>query len=68
MALVVRRQLFTKEVHVQSQISPYGICSGESGTGVDFPPSASVFPFNYRSTSATYEGISNSFQTESITK
>jgi hypothetical protein len=41
MAQAVRRQPVTAEDLVRSQVSPCGICSGQSGTGTGFPLSIS---------------------------
>jgi len=40
----------TKEDHVLSHASLYGICGEQSGTGISFSLSISVFPCQHRST------------------
>jgi hypothetical protein len=54
-AQAVSRRLVTTE----AQVSPCGICGGQSGTGIDFFPIASVFPCQYHSTAAPYSQVSS---------
>jgi len=44
----------TKEAQVLSQASLYGICGEQSGTGISFSLSISVFPCQHRSTNVPY--------------
>jgi len=50
MAQTVSRRLLAAEAWVRFQVSPYGICGGQSGTGTDFYLSTSVLPRHYHST------------------
>lgn len=43
-AHAVSRRAVTAEARVQSQISPCGICGGESGSGRGFSLCTSIFP------------------------
>jgi hypothetical protein len=53
-AQVVSCQPLTADTQVCDQVSPCGICGGQSGTGIDLPLSPSVFPFQYYSTATPY--------------
>jgi len=50
----VGRRPVTAEATVRSQPSPREIYGGKRGDGRGFPQSSSVFPCQYKSTSATY--------------
>jgi hypothetical protein len=54
MAQGVSRRPLTAEAQVRSQVSPCGICGGQSGTGTGPPPppSTSTFPCQLHSTGA----------------
>jgi hypothetical protein len=47
MAQDVSRRPLTAEAQVRSQVSPCGICGGQSGTGTGLSPSTSVSPVNF---------------------
>jgi hypothetical protein len=47
---------FTAEARVRARVTPYGICGGPSGTGTGISPSSSVFPCQYHSIIAPYQG------------
>jgi hypothetical protein len=49
---------FTVEAQVNTQVTPYGICGGQSGTGTGFSLSSSVFLCQYRSPVAVHSHIS----------
>lgn len=54
----------TKEAQVLSQASLYGICGEQSGTGISFSLSISVFPCQHRSTNVPYSlsSLNNTIQ------
>jgi len=58
MTEAVSRRPLTAETHVRSQASTHEICGRHSGTGTDFSPSTSVFPWQYHSTNASYSSSS----------
>lgn len=43
-----------RKPRVQSEVSPGGICSEQSGTGTGFSPGTSAFPCQYHSTNVSY--------------
>jgi hypothetical protein len=47
MTQVVSRRPFTAEAWVRTQVTPCGICGGQSCTGTGFSPSSSVFLCQY---------------------
>ena len=55
MAEEVSRWAVTTKAQVRSQVSPYEICGGQSGTGTGL--STSFFPCQYHSTNAPYPFI-----------
>jgi hypothetical protein len=52
LAQLVRRWLLTAQSRIHDQISPCGICGGQSCTGTGFSTTSSVFPCQYHSTAA----------------
>jgi hypothetical protein len=50
MAQADSRRPLTAEARVRSRVGPRGICDGQSGTGIGFTPSTSVFPCQFYST------------------
>jgi hypothetical protein len=54
MAQAVSR--LTAEARVRTQVSPCGICGGQTGTGTGFSPRTSVFPRQFHSTGAILQG------------
>jgi hypothetical protein len=47
MAEVVSSRPLTTEARVHARVNPCGICGGQSGTGIGFSLSFSVFPCQY---------------------
>jgi hypothetical protein len=56
MAQAVSRRPVTAEARFRSRVSPCEICGGQSGTGIGFPPSTSVFPCKFHSIGAPLLG------------
>jgi hypothetical protein len=63
MAQTVSRRPVTAEARNRSRISQCGICGGQSGTGIGFYPSTSVFPCQFHSTGAPLLGKTHSATT-----
>ena len=57
MVQVVSPQLHDVEAWMQFQVSPCGICSGQSGTWIGVSPSTSVSFCQYHSTDGQYPFI-----------
>jgi hypothetical protein len=56
MTQAVSRRPLTAEARFRYRVSPCGICGGQSGTGIGFSPSTSVFPCQFHSTGAPLHG------------
>jgi hypothetical protein len=56
MVQAVSRRPPTADARVRSRVSPCGICGGQSGKGTGFPPSTSVFPWQFHSIGAPLLG------------
>ena len=65
MAQAVSRRPLTAGARFRSRVSSFGICGGQSGTGTDFSPSASVFPCRLHSTGALLQGKTNRLSSSS---
>jgi hypothetical protein len=50
----VSRRLLTAEARIRAEVSPCGICGGQSATGTGFSPMNSVFHCQYHYISAPY--------------
>jgi hypothetical protein len=46
-------------VTLQAQVSPCGVCGGQSGTGTDFSSNSLEFPCEYHSTMALHAYVSH---------
>jgi hypothetical protein len=44
----------TADTQVLLQASPYGICGEQNSNGMCFPPTTSVFPYQYHTTNVLY--------------
>jgi hypothetical protein len=56
MAQVVSRRFLTAKARVRSQLSPYEIYGGQSGSAIGFFPSTLVFPCHFYYTGAPLHG------------
>jgi hypothetical protein len=54
MSHAVSCRFLTAESRLHIQVSRYGVCGGQRGTGTGFSPSPSVFPCQYHSAAAPY--------------
>jgi len=64
------RQSITMEAKVRSQVSPYGMCGGQNGTGTDFSPTTSGFPLSvlfHQFPAHIRSSVTDATQTEQLT-
>ena len=66
MIQVVIRQFLTTEIQVQTQVSPYGICGGQTGTGAGVSVSTLVFSCQCHSTNEHISFIYQHYKTLAV--
>jgi len=58
-AQAISRQHLTAEAWVRAPVSPFGIYGGQSGTGIGFSSSSSIFSCQHHSTVALHTHFSS---------